>query len=163
VDDQQPALFADVLAGRAIAPVATTEMPVAVRRSRWGATLAYLPSLLRASLVTLSLSFTSMVLAVALGVLIASGRVYGNRLLRAVLVGYVELMRGTPVLLQLFVLYYGLATAIRLPAFVAAFLGLALNYAAYESEIYRSALEAVSKGQLEAAGRSGSPRDRCCG
>jgi ABC-type amino acid transport system permease subunit len=61
------------------------------------------------------------------------------------------LMRGTPVLLQLFVLYYGIASAVRLPAFVAAFLGLALNYAAYESEIYRSALEAVSVGQLEAA------------
>ena len=48
-------------------------------------------------------------------------------------------------------LYYGLAAAIRLPAFVAALLGLALNYAAYESEIYRSALEAISTGQLEAA------------
>ncbi len=60
-------------------------------------------------------------------------------------------MRGTPILLQLFVLYYGIAEAIRLPAFVAALLGLALNYAAYESEIYRSALEAIPVGQLEAA------------
>ena len=60
-------------------------------------------------------------------------------------------MRGTPVLLQLFVIYYGLATVIRLPAFAAALLGLGLNYAAYESEIYRSALEAVPRGQLEAA------------
>ena len=73
------------------------------------------------------------------------------RPIRLSLVGYVELMRGTPILLQLFVLYYGIAAAIRLPAFVAALLGLALNYAAYESEIYRSALEAVSVGQLEAA------------
>ena len=70
---------------------------------------------------------------------------------RSALIGYVELIRGTPILLQLFVLYYGLAAAIRLPAFVAALLGLALNYAAYESEIYRSALEAVPTGQLEAA------------
>jgi polar amino acid transport system substrate-binding protein len=92
-----------------------------------------------------------MGLAVVLGVLIASGRVYGNRISRLVLVGYVELMRGTPVLLQLFVLYYGIASAVRLPAFAAALLGLALNYAAYESEIYRSALEAVPRGQLEAA------------
>jgi polar amino acid transport system substrate-binding protein len=67
------------------------------------------------------------------------------------LTGYVELIRGTPILLQLFVLYYGLASAVRLPAFLAALLGLALNYAAYESEIYRSALEAISAGQLEAA------------
>src|SRR5438046_1321682 len=92
-----------------------------------------------------------MTLAVLLGILIATGRVYGGGPLRALLTGYVELMRGTPILLQLFVLYYGIAAAIRLPAFAAALLGLGLNYAAYESEIYRSALEAVSPGQLEAA------------
>jgi His/Glu/Gln/Arg/opine family amino acid ABC transporter permease subunit len=100
--------------------------------------------------VTLLLSCLAMGLAVMLGVFIAIGRVYGNAPLRAALLAYVEVMRGTPVLLQLFVLYYGLAAAIRLPAFAAALLGLALNYAAYESEIYRSALEAVPKGQLEA-------------
>src|SRR5262249_5052090 len=92
-----------------------------------------------------------MALAVALGVLIASGRVYGSVPLRIALTGYVGLMRGTPILLQLFVLYYGIAAAIRLPAFIAALVGLALNYAAYESEIYRGALEAVPIGQLEAA------------
>ena len=54
-------------------------------------------------------------------------------------------------LLQLFVIYYGLAPIVRLPAFVAALVGLGLNYAAYESEIYRSALEAIPRGQLEAA------------
>ena len=97
------------------------------------------------------LSCLSMGLAVLLGVLIATGRVYGNGWLRALLTTYVEVIRGTPVLLQLFVLYYGLAAAIRLPAFAAALLGLALNYAAYESEIYRGALEAVPVGQLEAA------------
>jgi polar amino acid transport system substrate-binding protein len=92
-----------------------------------------------------------MALAVTLGVVIASGRVYGSGLTRAVLTGYVELMRGTPILLQLFVIYYGLAAAVLLPAFLAALLGLALNYAAYESEIYRGALEAIPSGQLEAA------------
>ena len=153
-NDDQPQLFARVLAGDPILPItglADAASGPGASRSWWAATQAYLPSLLRASVVTIALSGISMALAVGLGVLIASGRVYGNRLVRSVLVGYVELMRGTPVLLQLFVLYYGLAAAIRLPAFVAAFLGLALNYAAYESEIYRSALEAVSKGQLEAA------------
>ena len=84
-------------------------------------------------------------------ILIATGRVYRPAAARLALTGYVELMRGTPILLQLFMLYYGIAAAIRLPAFVAALLGLALNYAAYESEIYRAALEAVSIGQLEAA------------
>jgi polar amino acid transport system substrate-binding protein len=113
--------------------------------------LSYLPSLLRASLVTIALSCISMALAVILGIGIASGRVYGNAPVRLILTAYVELTRGTPVLLQLFVLYYGLSEFVRLPAFVAALLGLGLNYAAYESEIYRGALEAVPKGQLEAA------------
>ena len=151
----QPKLHAQLLAGESVpavvdeggldAPVGTATL------SGWEAAQRYFPSLLRASGVTLVLSCLSMGLAVVLGVLIATGRVYGARPLRLVLVGYVELMRGTPILLQLFVLYYGIAAAIRLPAFAAALLGLALNYAAYESEIYRSALEAVSAGQLEAA------------
>lgn len=111
----------------------------------------YLPSLLQAALVTLVLSCAAMALAVLLGVSIATGRVYGGTALRGLLTVYVEVMRGTPVLLQLFVIYYGLAELIRLPAFAAALLGLGLNYAAYESEIYRSALEAVPRGQLEAA------------
>jgi polar amino acid transport system substrate-binding protein len=119
--------------------------------SRGQATERYLPSLLRASGITLVLSCLSMALAVAIGIVIATGRVYGGRAMRTVLIAYVELMRGTPILLQLFVLYYGIAEAIRLPAFAAALLGLALNYAAYESEIYRAALEAVPQGQLEAA------------
>jgi polar amino acid transport system substrate-binding protein len=63
----------------------------------------------------------------------------------------VEVVRGTPVLLQLFVIYYGLSGVVRLPAFLAAVLGLGLNYAAYESEIYRAALQAISRLQLEAA------------
>jgi His/Glu/Gln/Arg/opine family amino acid ABC transporter permease subunit len=113
--------------------------------------LAYLPALLRASVVTVILSCASMALAIMVGIVIASGRVYGNVLLRSILTTYVEVIRGTPVLLQLFVLYYGLSAVIRLPAFLAALLGLGLNYAAYESEIYRGALEAVPRGQLEAA------------
>jgi polar amino acid transport system substrate-binding protein len=115
------------------------------------AVVRYLPALVSAALITIVLSCLSMALAVMAGVLVASGRVYGGPVLRGVLTVYVELTRGTPVLLQLFVLYYGLAEVVRLPAFVAALLGLGLNYAAYESEIYRSALEAVPRGQLEAA------------
>ncbi|HEY3042812.1 MAG TPA: ABC transporter permease subunit [Vicinamibacterales bacterium] len=151
----QPKLHARLLAGEEVpAVVDQTGLDASVDTaslSGWEAARRYFPALLRASAVTLVLSCLSMGLAVVLGVLIATGRVYGARPLRLVLVGYVELMRGTPILLQLFVLYYGIAAAIRLPAFAAALLGLALNYAAYESEIYRSALEAVSVGQLEAA------------
>jgi polar amino acid transport system substrate-binding protein len=150
-DDQAP-LYRRVLAGEAVEAVVGLDTTDAVATvSRWEAARRYLPLLLRASVVTIVLSCLSMALAVLLGIAIASGRVYGDRLSRALLLGYVELIRGTPILLQLFVLYYGLASAVRLPAFVAAFLGLALNYAAYESEIYRSALEAVGRGQLEAA------------
>jgi len=149
-NDDQPKLFARVLAGEPVAPVIGIETSAAAT-TWWEAAARYLPSLLRASVVTLTLSCLSMALAVTIGVLVATGRVYGGRIARIALTGYVELIRGTPILLQLFVLYYGLAAAVRLPAFVAALLGLALNYAAYESEIYRSALEAVSVGQLEAA------------
>jgi polar amino acid transport system substrate-binding protein len=117
----------------------------------WGAARRYAPAMFRAAGVTLVLSCLSMGLAVGLGSLIAAGRVYGGRPLQLVLTAYVELIRGTPLLLQLFVIYFGLATVIELPAFMAAMLGLALNYAAYESEIYRGALLAVPAGQLEAA------------
>ena len=111
---------------------------------------SYLPALLRAALITLLLSCLAMMLAVAIGIAVAAGRVYGSPLVRAPLAVYVEIIRGTPVLLQLFVLYYGLSGFIRLPAFVAAVLGLGLNYAAYESEIYRAALQAIPRSQLEA-------------
>ncbi len=143
-NEDQPALFQRVLQGDQGAQGAQGA------QSAQGA-LRYLPSLLQAAVVTLVLSCAAMALAVLLGVGIATGRVYGGRLLRGMLTLYVEVMRGTPVLLQLFVIYYGLAELVRLPAFAAALLGLGLNYAAYESEIYRSALEAVPRGQLEAA------------
>jgi polar amino acid transport system substrate-binding protein len=112
---------------------------------------AYLPSLARAAVITLLLSILSMCLAVSVGAAIAAARVYGAAPLRVVAAVYVEVIRGTPVLLQLFVIYYGLSSVLRLPAFMAAVLGLGLNYAAYESEIYRGALLAVPRAQLEAA------------
>jgi len=147
----QPQLFAAVLAGETIPAVVGYQAEGISALSKWEATRRYLPSLFRSAVVTLIMSCGAMLAAVALGVTIATGRLYGDRLIRAVLMGYVELIRGTPLLLQLFVLYYGIAEAIRLPAFVAALLGLALNYAAYESEIYRGALLAVPAGQLEAS------------
>jgi polar amino acid transport system substrate-binding protein len=149
-NEDQPGLYARVLAAAPVAPVSGFAVaPTAM--TAWDTTLDYLPSLLQASIVTIVLSCLAMALAICLGIAIATGRVYGNPIIRTTLTGYVELMRGTPILLQLFVLYYGIAGLIRLPAFGAALLGLALNYAAYESEIYRGALQAVPIGQLEAA------------
>jgi polar amino acid transport system substrate-binding protein len=151
-NDDQPELYARVLAGEAVPALTGVEIAdSAPTLSLWEAALRYLPSLVRASAVTLVLSCLAMALAVVAGISIASGRVYGSGLTQALLTGYVEIVRGTPLLLQLFVLYYGIADLIRLPGFAAALLGLALNYAAYESEIYRGALEAVPAGQLEAA------------
>jgi len=149
--DESQARFQATLIAAPAFPSSPSEKSPSFSSSSLSLVLSYLPSLLRASLVTIALSCLAMALAVALGVGIASGRVYGRAPLRWILTAYVEVTRGTPVLLQLFVLYYGLSSWIRLPAFVAALLGLGLNYAAYESEIYRGALEAVPKGQLEAA------------
>ena len=144
-DRYQPAFFANIDRVEQQRPTANSQRPTA------NYVLAYLPALLKASIITIVLSCLAMALAIGVGVLIASGRVYARKPMRAVLTLYVEVVRGTPVLLQLFVLYYGLSSVIRLPAFIAALLGLGLNYAAYESEIYRGALEAVPRGQLEAA------------
>ena len=141
-DASQGALFERVLRG-----AATTQ----AARAPATAIAAYPPSLARAAAVTLAVSFLSMALAVLVGLGLASARVYGAAWVRAAATIYVEVVRGTPLLLQLFVIYYGLAAVVRLPAFLAAVLALGLNYAAYEAEIYRGALQAVSKAQLEAA------------
>ncbi len=101
---------------------------------------------------TLILTATSFIMGLALGLLIAIGRVYGQRLLRLLLAGYVEVIRGTPMLLQLFLVYYALPRlGILLSPLLAAFLGMGLNSAAYQSEYLRSSIRAVPRGQWEAA------------
>lgn len=106
---------------------------------------------LRAAAVTLALSVLAMVLAIALGLLLSFARQYGGKLPAALAQGYVELFRGTPILLQLYVLYYGLAPLIAMDAFTTAIVGLGMNYAAYEAELYRAGFQAVPRGQQEAA------------
>jgi polar amino acid transport system substrate-binding protein len=101
--------------------------------------------------VTLLLSVLAMMLAIPLGLGLAVARLYGPAPLARIAGAYVEFYRGTPVLLQLYVLYYGLASVVRLDAFVAAILGLGMNYAAYEAEVYRAGIQGVPKGQMEAA------------
>ncbi|MDA1178417.1 MAG: amino acid ABC transporter permease, partial [Planctomycetota bacterium] len=79
-------------------------------------------------------------------------RLYAPPIVRWVLGLYVELIRGTPLVLQLYVIFFLLPEfGISLPALVAAILGLAMNYSAYEAEIYRAGLQAVPRGQTEAA------------
>ena len=146
-NDDQPALYARMAGGDDPRAATSTVISEETR----AAAVRYLPSLFRAAGITLLLSVLSMAVAVLLGAAIATGRVYGPRPVEIALTAWVELIRGTPLLLQLFVLYFGLATVVQLPAFLAALLGLGMNYAAYESEIYRGAMQAVPAGQLEAA------------
>jgi len=113
----------------------------------WALLHQYRSRLFDAAVVTMKLSLGSMPLAMALGLLIAVGRLYGPALLRASLAGYVELIRGTPLMLQLYVLFY----VLKLHPWVAGIAGLAINYAAYEAEIYRAGLQAIPQGQMEAA------------
>jgi polar amino acid transport system substrate-binding protein len=108
--------------------------------------------LLRAAGMTLFLSVVSFPLAMLLGLFIALLRLFGPLLLRIAATVYVEVIRGTPLLLQLYVIFYltPRVTNVALPPEVAGIIGLALNYAAYEAENYRAGLLAVPRGQMEA-------------
>jgi polar amino acid transport system substrate-binding protein len=109
-------------------------------------------SLLMAALYTVLLSCLAMPLAMLAGMFIAVSRLYGPTWLAALVTVYVEVIRGTPFLLQLFVIYFmGPEIGLKLRPFWAGVLGLALNYAAYESENYRAGMLAIPKGQMEAA------------
>lgn len=106
----------------------------------------------QASLVTVLLACLSMPAALLTGLLVAVGRLYGPRPLGVLLAAYVEIVRGTPLLMQLFVVFFALPQAgIHLPPFWAGVLALAINYSAYEAEIYRAGLQAIPHGQMEAA------------
>lgn len=115
----------------------------------WGEALWRLT---RAALVTVLLSLGAMVIAVTLGLALAIGQSRGPAWLRFICTVYVEFFRGTPVLVQLLFLYFGLPRiGLAMPGWLTALVGLGLNYAAYESQVYRAALEAIPRGQHEAA------------
>ena len=102
--------------------------------------------------VTLAVSIAAMAAAVLLGALLALGRVYGPAPVRWLSVSYVELFRGTPLLIQLVMIYFGLPElGVTLHPFVAGVLALGLNYAAAEAENYRAGIESVPAGQLDAS------------
>lgn len=109
------------------------------------------PDLMRALGVTALTWLGGAVAAVLLGFLVALGRRYGPRALNAVLAAYVELIRGTPFLIQLFLLYYGGPfIGLSLDPVPAGLIGLAVYGAAYFSEIFRAGFEAVPPGHVEA-------------
>ena len=108
--------------------------------------------LARAAVVTVLVAFGSMIIAVILGMPLAMGQSKGPRWLRWLCTIYIEFFRGTPVLVQLLFLYFGLPTiGLAMPGWLTALVGLGLNYAAYESQVYRAALEAIPRGQWEAS------------
>lgn len=111
-----------------------------------------LPLLLEGAVVTLQMVAISIVAGFFLGGLIAFGRVFGKRPVQALAIGYIEVFRGTPLLVQLFILYFGLPNiGIYMSAFTAACVGMSLNSAAYQAEYFRSALQSIRSGQLLAA------------
>ncbi|MGL4207335.1 MAG: amino acid ABC transporter permease [Aeromonadaceae bacterium] len=109
--------------------------------------------LLRAGLLfTVPLTLITFICGITLGFLLALGRLYGPKPLVALVRFYVWLIRGTPLLVQLFLIFYGLPSAgITLDAFTAAVIGFTLNVGAYTSEVIRATLDAVPRGQWEAS------------
>lgn len=116
--------------------------------------------LVRAAGMTVALSVVAMPLAVAAGLSIALLRLYGPWFLAKPGAAYVEIVRGTPLVLQLYVIFFLLPeVGLSIHAFWAAVIGLAINYSAYEAEIYRAGLQAIPRGQMEASLALGMSRN----
>ncbi len=122
-------------------------------RERFDRYKSYLPVLLlQGAPMTLLISVLGMAFAIALGLALALVYLYAPQPLAWLSRAYVEIFRGTPLLIQLYLIFYGLPNiGIRLSPLVAAVVGLGLNYAAYEAENYRAGIEAIPRGQMEAA------------
>ena len=112
----------------------------------------YLPLLLQGALVTLEISALSMAIAIGFGLLMAVVRVFGPPVVAWPVIAFIEVIRGTPLLIQLFIIFYGLPSiGIRFSPLWAAVIGLGINYAAYEAENYRAGIQSIPRGQLDAA------------
>ena len=117
--------------------------------------ISILPQMWLGTIETLKLFFITIILSIPLGILLALARVSSLSSLRSAVGVYVWLLRGTPLMLQLLFVYYGLpfipGIGIRLDDFQAAIFAFVLNYAAYFCEIFRAGIQAIPKGQYEAA------------
>ena len=110
------------------------------------------PFLLKGAGYTVELSIGGMVFGLALGFVVALMRLSKRKLLRGIGRIYVSFIRGTPLLVQLFVIYYGLAQfGLRIDPIPSALIGLSLNVAGYTGEILRAAIASIDRGQWEAA------------
>ncbi|MGQ2998954.1 amino acid ABC transporter permease [Variovorax sp.] len=118
----------------------------------FGAVLAEWPLLLRGVAWTIGLTAVGTVLGMGVGTFCAWARADGPRWLRAVVGTYVELIRNTPFIVQLFFIFFGLpAAGVKLTPEVASVIAMVLNLGAYSTEIIRAGIEATPKGQIEAA------------
>lgn len=107
-------------------------------------------------IITVEIFFVTLVCSLPLGLLVCFGRMSKNPVIRAVVSAYISIMRGTPLMLQLMVVYFGpyFIFGIRISrgySLTAVFIAFAINYAAYFAEIYRGGIESMSVGQYEAA------------
>ncbi len=115
-------------------------------------TISVFPQLLSSVPVVLQLAFGAMALALVLGLLIALARLSNSNIIKAVSTAFVEVMRGTPLLVQLVYIFFVLPSiGVEIQPVPAGIIGLGLNYAAYLSEVFRSAILSVEHGQTEAA------------
>lgn len=137
-------------AGNLLQQVSAAQTPAWVKFARDMGT--YFPTLLKASGMTALLVLITMVISPIAGLFIALARISRVRIVSGIFWCYIWIFRGTPLLLQLFFIYYGLpALGVTLEPFTAAVLGLGLNYSAYLAEIIRGAIESIDPGQMEAA------------
>lgn len=128
------------------------QKPVSGWKAKFDRYAGFLPIFGKGAIVTMEISILAMVLAIVWGFLLAVIRVYAPTFLGVLAVLYIEIVRGTPVLIQLFFIFYGLpALGIKFSPFVAGIMGLGLNYAAYEAENYRAGLISVPASQMQAA------------
>jgi amine acid ABC transporter, permease protein, 3-TM region, His/Glu/Gln/Arg/opine family len=114
--------------------------------------ISKLPIFLDGCLVTLEISFFALLLGMVFGIGGALCRISSNRFLSGLAFLYVWIIRGTPIMVQLFILYFGLPQlGIKMSSMTAGILGLAINTGAYVTEIIRSGIQAIDRGQIEAA------------
>jgi polar amino acid transport system permease protein len=114
--------------------------------------LPYWPVFLNGAWLTLKMTAVAVVVGVGVGTLVAFAKRSQIQPLSRICAAYIEVVRNTPFLVQIFLLYFGLASiGIRMPTFAAAVLAMIINIAAYAAEIIRAGLESVPKGQIEAA------------
>lgn len=120
--------------------------------------VATFPMLIRGLWNTILLTITAVAFGGIAGVAICIGRLYGPKAVRLLAIGFIDIFRALPILVVLIVIYYALPfVGVRLSSFVSASLALSIVLAAYTAEVFRAGVEAIPKGQFEAASSLGLP------